>query len=83
MNIRPIRPLEFKMYEPDTFVMIRTVPQRFFRNKKLEQKAKLSMALQMRYVGPFRIIERLSPVLYRIDFHNTPKVVHALKMKPF
>ena len=83
MNIRPVRPLEFKLYEPGTFVMIRTVPQRFFRNKKLEQKAKLSMALQMRYVGPFRILERLSPVLYRIDYHNTPKVVHAIKMKPY
>ena len=82
MNKRPVTPLQFHPYKVGDTVMVRQIPQRFAKTKRDSEKVKIKQAFQMRYTGPYYIIEVLSPVLYACDVHNSRKVVHVNKMKP-
>ena len=82
MNKRPVTPLQFHPYKVGDAVMVRQIPQRFAKTKRDSEKVKIKQAFQMRYTGPYYIIEVLSPVLYACDVHNARKVVHVNKMKP-
>ena len=35
----------------------------------------------VRWTGPYRILQKLSPVLYVLDFHNTQKKIHITHLK--
>jgi len=40
------------------------------------------MKLQpVRWTGPYRILQKISPVLYTLDFHNTAKKIHITHLK--
>ena len=52
----------------------------------VEQKIRMSKKLLSRWFGPYRIIEKSSPVHFRLCTDTNKKVtfaVHANKMKPF
>ena len=81
-NRVPREHLSFKPYEIGQFVFIKAIPKRFYSEVYKKKKHKLSSKLQYRYVGPYRIIRRLSEVLYEADIHNEVKRIHAVNMKP-
>jgi hypothetical protein len=81
-NRVPREHLSFKPYEIGQFVFIKAIPKRFYSEGYKKKKHKLSSKLQYRYVGPYRIIRRLSEVLYEADIHNEVKRIHAVNMKP-
>jgi hypothetical protein len=45
-------------------------------------KTKLTPKLQLRYVGPYTITRKFSPVLYEALVDGEIRTVHALQMKP-
>ena len=81
-NKRPREPLHFKPYAKGEYFMLRKRPIRFYINKKTKQRAKLVAKLQHRWVGPYRILSVISPVLYEASIHGKRRRVHAVNMKP-
>jgi hypothetical protein len=81
-NRIPRTRLQFQPYSIGDFFFLRRIPRRFYSNKRTNTKHLLSSKLQPRWTGPYRILEVLSPILYRADIHNHVKTVHAINMKP-
>jgi len=52
------------------------------RPGSIQELHRINAKLQPRYVGPFRIIEKISPVLYVANINNRNIRVHAIRMKP-
>ena len=82
-NRAPTRKLQFKEYEVGDYCMIKRVPARFYKSKKHEEKIKVGKALQMRYTGPYLIVQKKSPVVYLINKHGKTVPTHAVNMKRF
>ena len=80
-NERPRAPLQFQPYKVGDYCMRKVRPKRYFQTKRGALKYKLSSKLQQRYVGPYRIIEVINPVLYVADVHGVPTMVHAVNLK--
>lgn len=65
---------DIKSYEPGQYVFVKRVPRRFYKDQQENIKYHINFKLQpIRWTGPYRILERISPVLYVLDFHNTRK----------
>ena len=73
---------EIKSYEPGQYVFVRRIPRRFYKDQQENIKYHINFKLQpIRWTGPYRILERTSPVLYILDFHNTRKKIHIIHLK--
>ena len=58
------------------------MPRRFYKDKEENVKYHINFKLQAnRYVGPYRIIAKISPVIYTIDLHGEDTNIHILHMK--
>lgn len=73
---------EIKSYEPGQYVFVRRIPRRFYKDQQENIKYHINFKLQpIRWTGPYRILERTSPVLHILDFHNTRKKIHIIHLK--
>ena len=81
MQHRKREPLLFKEFIEGDYVFMKYIPRRFYRDDVRKKRYKLSRKLQIRYVGPYRIIKKFSPVLYQVDINNKLKTVHAINLK--
>jgi transposase InsO family protein len=71
-----------KQYEIGQYVFLRRIPRRFYKDHQENVKYHINLKLQpVRWTGPYRIIQKLSPVLYVLDFHNTQKKIHITHLK--
>ena len=81
MQPRRREPLVFREFNEGDYVFLKHVPRRFYRDDIHKKRYKLSRKLQVRYVGPYRIINKFSPVVYQVEINNKLKTVHAINMK--
>jgi hypothetical protein len=82
-NVRVRKPLEFVEYELDqNFLRVRR-PTSSSKSVDAEEKWKISMKLLERYEGLYKIIRKISPVLYDADVEGVVTRVHAGNMKPY
>ena len=71
-----------RQYEIGQYVFVRRLPRRFYKDQKENIKYHINLKLQpVRWTGPYRILEKISPVLYTLDFHNTRKKIHITHLK--
>ena len=71
-----------KQYEIGQYVFLRRIPRRFYKDHQENVKYHINLKLQpVRWTGPYRILQKLSPVLYVLDFHNTQKKIHITHLK--
>jgi hypothetical protein len=82
-NVRVKQPLEFVEYEEGQKFMRVRRPISRFKSKDEKEAWKISAKLLERFEGPYRIIRRISPVLYEADIDGKSVTVHAVNMKPF
>jgi exodeoxyribonuclease III len=83
LNVRVRKPLEFVEYEPgQQFLRVRR-PISTFKSAEEKEEWKISMKLLERYEGPYKIVRKISPVLYDADVDGKEVRVHAGNMKPF
>ena len=83
LNERIRKPLEFREYERDQeFLRVRR-PVSTFQSADEKEKWKISMKLLERFEGPYKIIRKITPVLYDADINGKVVRVHAGNMKPF
>ena len=75
--------LEFKEYSVGDYFYSRRIPKRFYKDDEEKLLHKIKAKLQNRWVGPYRITKKISPVLYEADVHNSVKRVHAVNMRPY
>jgi hypothetical protein len=86
--------IEYKPYAVGDLFYLATIPKRQLilqtlggttagTKKNKDNIRKLSSKLQMRYVGPYRIIKVINPILFVADIHNVERVVTAVNMKPY
>ena len=83
MNLRVRKPLEFVEYKKGQLFLKVRRPTSSFNSIDDEEKWKISMKLLERYEGPYRILNRVSPVLYDADIEGVETRVHAENMKPY
>jgi transposase InsO family protein len=77
----PRKKIPFVPFTVGSYCYLKTVPRRFFKDPSDKKNYKLSSKLQFRYSGPYRIVQVISPVIYKADIHGTIKTVHAINMK--
>ena len=77
----PHTPKKFREYKIGELIYMARVPRRTFKSQEMARAVKISRALQARFCGPYRIVGKWSPVLYKVDVNGKIKTVHALKMK--
>jgi len=82
-NVRVKQPLEFVEYEEGQQFMRVRRPISKFKSVDEKEAWKISAKLLERFEGPYRIIRRISPVLYEADIDGKSVTVHAVNMKPF
>jgi exodeoxyribonuclease III len=82
-NVRVKQPLEFVEYEEGQQFMRVRRPISKFKSVDEKEAWKISAKLLERFEGPYRIIRRISPVLYEADIDGKVVTVHAVNMKPF
>jgi hypothetical protein len=85
--------IEYKPYAVGDLFYLATIPKwqlilqtlggTASAKRSKDNTRKLSSKLQMRYVGPYRIIKALNPILFAADIHNVERVVTAVNMKPY
>ena len=75
--------LEFKEYNEGDYFYSRRIPKRFSKDEEERMLHKIKAKLQNRWTGPYRIVKKISPVLYEADVHNGVKRVHAVNMRPY
>ena len=83
LNVRVRKPLEFVEYEAGQQFMLVRRPMTTFKSAEEKEAWKITMKLLERFEGPYRIIRKLSPVLYDADVDGKEVRVHAGNMKPF
>ena len=73
---------KIRHYEIGQYVFVRRLPRRFYKDQQENVKYHINMKLQpVRWTGPYRILQKISPVLYVLDFHNQPKKIHITHLK--
>ena len=75
-------PKLFKEYKVGDYCYIKYRPNRFFKHWSMEEKHKIKGKLAFRYCGPYLILHKFNPVVYKIAKDGQDKVVHAINMKP-
>ena len=77
-----IRHLPFKEYQVGDLFFRRRCPVRAFSSASDKEKYKVSMKLQPRFEGPYKVTKRINPVLYETMINGKTVRVHATNMKP-
>ena len=73
---------KIRQYELGQYVFVRRLPRRFYKDQEENVKYHINLKLQpVRWTGPYRILQKISPVLYVLDFHNQPKKIHITHLK--
>lgn len=80
-NRVPREKLIFQPYNLGDWAFLRRVPMRSYASPTEEIRKMLSSKLQMRWTGPYRIIQVFSDVLYVCLVHGEERVTHAVNMK--
>ena len=63
---------DIRSYKPGQYVFVRRILRRFYKDQQENIKYHINFKLQpIRWTGPYRILGKVSPVLYILDFHNT------------
>ena len=76
------RMLDIKSFHVNEYVFIRNMPRRFYKDKEENVKYHINFKLQAhRFVGPYRIKAKLSPVIYTLDIHGEDVNMHIIHMK--
>jgi hypothetical protein len=76
------KPREFKEYEPgQEFYKIHR-PTTVFKDADSKETYKISRKLLDRHVGPYRIVRKISPVLYDAEVEGKMERVHAENIRP-
>jgi hypothetical protein len=74
--------LNIKSFHVNEYVFIRHMPRRFYKDKEENVKYHINFKLQPhRFVGPYRIKAKLSPVIYTLDIHGEDVSMHIIHMK--
>jgi hypothetical protein len=74
--------LNVKSYEVNQYVFITNMPRRFYKDKTENIKYHINFKLQAnRFVGPYRVKAKLSPVIYTLDIHGEDINMHIIHMK--
>jgi hypothetical protein len=81
-NRPPQTRIPFKEYSVGQLIFIRAIPNRSYIDWQTRNKYTISTKLQYRFVGPYTITEKHSPVLYTIQMDGKNRRVHAINMKP-
>ena len=81
-NQQSNRALDIKSFEVNEYVFITNMPRRFYKDKEENIKYHINFKLQTnRFVGPYRIKAKLSPVIYTLDIHGEDINMHIIHMK--
>ena len=75
-------PRQFKELKVGQMVFLKQIPKRKYRYYLDSKQYALSSKLQFRYVGPYEIIGKKSPVVYTIQMENKIRVVSIMNLKP-
>ena len=79
LDIPDIMIKEFAVGE---YIYIRRLPRRFWKDINENVKYHINAKLQAcRWAGAYRVLEKISPVLYVVDIHNKEKIIHVRHMK--
>jgi transposase InsO family protein len=73
--------LPFVEYSVGDYVFLRHVPKRFYKDVMEERRYALNRKLQLRWIGPYRVVRKFNPVLYQVEVNDKLKTVHAVNMK--
>jgi len=75
--------LEFVEYEEGQEFLRVKRPTTTFKSATEEEAWKISVKLLERFEGPYKVIRKISPVLYDADIDGVETRVHAGNMKPY
>jgi hypothetical protein len=84
-NVPPVKPRPFKEYKVGDRFYWNRVPKRLYHRKGTDnvvEQLRVNAKLQPRFVGPFEIVEKITPVLYVANINGKHTRVHAIRMKP-
>jgi hypothetical protein len=79
---KPRLPRVFKEFEVGDYVYRKVIPKSTYRYYLDQKEYKIIKKLQHRFTGPFKIVEKYSPVRYAIEEEGQIKQFHALNLKP-
>ena len=82
LNQVPKEPREFKELKIGQKVFLKVIPKRLYKYHLSKTEYSLSSKLAYRYAGPYSIIAKLSPVVYRIQMESKEKTVSIMNLKP-
>ena len=84
MNKTPVKRLKFIEYEVEDRFYLRHMPDSQYQHYSdpKRTKMKISPKLQRRYIGPYTITRKFSPVLYQANINGEIRTVHAIQMQP-
>jgi RNase H-like domain found in reverse transcriptase/Reverse transcriptase (RNA-dependent DNA polymerase)/Integrase zinc binding domain/Integrase core domain len=84
MNKVPSQRRQFHEYEVGDRFYLAERPATNLQHYSDEKRTKIALKpkMQIRFVGPFTITKKFSPVLYEASVNGELKAVHALAMKP-
>ena len=74
--------IQFKEYEVGDRFYRKRNRVRVFKSVQDKEEYKISLKLQARYEGPYKVVEKVSAVLYVAEIDGVRKRVHAINMKP-
>jgi hypothetical protein len=82
-NRPALKPRVFKEYNPGDLFFIKNVPDATYTHwDNPKDKRPISAKLQHRWAGPYRVIDKINPVIYTASINGRVKRIHALAMKP-
>ena len=76
------KPLVFKEYEIGQNFYLIYRPRTVLNDPETKEAHKISRKLLERYVGPYKVIRKISPVQYDAEIDGEVVRVHATNMKP-
>ena len=62
----PVKHLQFKAYKKDDYFFHKRIAKLFYKDALDETIYKLNAELQHLWTGPYRIVEQLNAVLYKV-----------------
>ena len=74
--------VQFQEYEVGDMFYRKRNRVRTFKSAQEQETYKINLKLQARYEGPYRIVEKVSAVVYVADINGARKRIHAVNMKP-
>ena len=74
--------VQFQEYEVGDMFYRKRNRVRTFKSAQEQETYKINLKLQARYEGPYRIVEKVSAVVYVADINGSRKRIHAVNMKP-